>query len=302
MMKIIQKTINNKVEEITNKGKVVVAINHIGNEDADGDISMSGSFDETLQNDISRLKWFLNHNTNILLGIPVKGWEEDSYVKMESQFNLDKQVSRDVYSDYQLYHQFGRSLEHSVGVQDVRRDDKDNRKVLQWKMWEYSTLTSWGANSMTPLLDIKSAKNEIEFLKGALQLDYSDERYQKFEAMISAIYKAIAGNIIVKCAYCGETFDYNAEKEENIPQQVLDVCNDYKDLLNSKTAFKKMSELPVNIQTEVFNIIKSGRQLNEISSYVHCPKCYDRVYKHNKLLQEHSERKKLNVKSILHKL
>lgn len=301
-MKIIQKTISNKVEEVTDKGRVIVAINHIGNEDSDHDISMPGSFDETLQSDIGRLKWFLNHDTNILLGVPVKGWEEDGYVKMESQFNLDKQVARDVYSDYKLYKEFGRSLEHSVGVQPLRRDDQDNRKVLQWKMWEYSTLTSWGANSMTPLLDIKSAKSEIEMLKEALKLNYSDERYKNIENMIAAIYKAMSGNLMVKCPYCGETFDYNLTKEEHVSQQVLDICNDYKDLLNSHTAFKKMCELPAQIQTEILIVLKSGKEISEVSSYVHCPKCYDRVYKHNKLLQEHSKSKKMNVKSILNKL
>ncbi|WP_443901260.1 phage prohead protein [Odoribacter laneus] len=301
-MKIIQKTISNKVEEVTDKGRVIVAINHIGNEDSDHDISMPGSFDETLQSDIGRLKWFLNHDTNILLGVPVKGWEEDGYVKMESQFNLDKQVARDVYSDYKLYKEFGRSLEHSVGVQPLRRDDQDNRKVLQWKMWEYSTLTSWGANSMTPLLDIKSAKSEIEMLKGALKLNYSDERYKNIESMISAIYKAMTGDLIVRCPYCGETFDYNLIKEEHIPQQVLDICNNYKDLLNSGGAFEKMCELPVQVQAEVFTVLKSNKEISEVSSYVHCPKCYDRVYKHNKLLQKHSESKKMNVKSILNKL
>jgi len=64
-------------------------------------------------------------------------------------------------------------LYDSVRVEDMKRDEKDQRRVLEWKLWEYSTLYTWGANEKTPLVNIKSmADLELMIEKG----NYSDEK------------------------------------------------------------------------------------------------------------------------------
>ena len=155
-----------KVIELDQKGQVLIAVNGIGNEDSDGDISAPGSFKKTLRENFARSRWFLNHDTTVLLGVPIKGNETTSYLEMLAQFNLEKEISRDTYSDYLLYKEYGKSLEHSVGVQAIKYsidEQKMVRTVTEWKLWEFSTLTSWGANSQTPLLGIKGMDLLMQF-------------------------------------------------------------------------------------------------------------------------------------------
>lgn len=197
-MTYIQKNIATKTNDVDSTGRVVIAINAIGNEDDDGDISLSGSFDKTLKNDFARLKWFLNHNTNILLGVPIEAREEDGLIKMTAQFNMKKQISLDTYEDYKLYAENGKTLEHSVGVNPVRRNKSNNKEVEEWQLWEFSTLTSWGANPNTPLLDIKNldknqAEEHIRFLQRALSMKYSDAKLKNIQQHIDIIRKAILG-------------------------------------------------------------------------------------------------------------
>jgi hypothetical protein len=183
------KDFQTKIEDVDDKGRVLVAANALGNVDADEDISMEGSFTKTLKENFHRLRWFLNHNKEILLGVPIEGKEEYPHLKMLGQLNMKKEISRDTYEDYKLYAEYGRSLEHSIGVTPVKeKQDGKIRRVYEWKMWEYSTLTSWGANENTPLLGIKSDKDipgvidwlELRLKKG----NYTDERFIQIEKQL----------------------------------------------------------------------------------------------------------------------
>lgn len=177
-----------KIEDIDEKGRVLVAANALGNLDDDKDISVEGSFQKTLKEGFPRLKWFLNHDRNLLLGVPVEGREEYPHLKMLGQLNMKKQISRDTYEDYKLYAEHGKSLEHSVGVNPIKRDSKDKRKVLEWKMWEYSTLTSWGANPNTPMLELKAMDDTAEMIDWLeLRLkkgNYTDETFLNIEKQL----------------------------------------------------------------------------------------------------------------------
>lgn len=180
------KDFETKIEDVDDKGQVLVAANAIGNVDSDKDISMPGSFTKTLKENFNRLRWLLNHDRNILLGVPVKGWEEMPYLKVLGQLNMKKEIARDTYEDYKLYAAHGRSLEHSIGVDAIKKEqDKDVRRVQEWKLWEYSTLYTWGANDQTPMLGIKSLSDipdaidwlEIKMRKG----NYTDDRFKEIE-------------------------------------------------------------------------------------------------------------------------
>lgn len=185
------KDFQTKIEDVDEKGRVLVAANALGNVDADGDISVEGSFQKTIKDGFSRLKWFLNHDKNLLLGVPVEGKEEYPYLKMLGQLNMKKQISRDTFEDYKLYAEYGKSLEHSIGVKPMKRDEKDKRKVLEWMLWEYSTLTSWGANANTPLLDLKSednVKDDIDWLEIRLKKgNYTDDTFQLIEKQLFSL-------------------------------------------------------------------------------------------------------------------
>lgn len=187
------KSVTSDINDIDEKGRIVVAANAFGNIDSDRDISMPGSFDLTIKNNFARLKWFLNHDRSQLLGVPLEATPTKEYLKVVGQINLDKQIGRDTYADYKLFADHGKSLEHSIGVDAIKyMEDRENnvRKVTEWKWWEYSTLTSWGANENTPLLSIKSASPaqaldlfELRMEKG----NYTDETFIEIENSIKRL-------------------------------------------------------------------------------------------------------------------
>lgn len=304
-MEIINKSIVTKTNDVDEQGRVVIAVNAIGNEDADGDISMPGSFNKTLKEDFNRLKWFLNHDPTILLGIPISGEEKDDLVQMTSQFNMKKQIARDTFEDYKLYAEHGRTLEHSIGVNAIARNKNNPKEVLQWKMWEYSTLTNWGANERTPLLDIKGmnpaeAESHVKFLEDALKMRYSDSKMKSISQSIEIIRKAIVGEMIVKCPYCGLVFDYNSAPEHTLQQQVIDAVGQYAAWLVDDIAYEEVQKLEESIRSEVMSVIESKKSIEDITTHVRCPKCYSRVSKSNLVLKE--EKPKFSLKSLAEKM
>lgn len=191
------KTFATIIKDVDQKGQVMVAANAIGNIDSDNDRSMPGSFNKTIKENFTRVKWFLNHNPWQLLGVPLEAKESSGYLKVLGQLNMNKQMSLDIYEDYKLYAQHGRTLEHSIGVEAKKSRMVDNvREVIEWKWWEYSTLTSWGANSDTPLLDIKSASdlydeiqwNETRLKKGK----YSDEKFKEIDLYLRQLKHSLS--------------------------------------------------------------------------------------------------------------
>jgi len=181
------------IEDLDSKGRVKHAINAFNVLDSDDDISEPGSFDKTIKENFNRVKWFLNHNTGILLGVPLELKADDRYLMATSQFNMAKEISRDTYEDYKLYAENGKSLEHSFGFDVIKRNQKDNRRISEYRLWEYSTLTNWGANEHTPLVDLKSLDSptitqSIEWLELCCRKgNYTDAKGKLLEAKIKEL-------------------------------------------------------------------------------------------------------------------
>lgn len=293
---------------MTEKGEVTVAVNGIGIEDDQHDISMPGSFVETLKNDITRMRWFLNHDVRQLLGVPLRGEERDGNVYMTGRLNLEKQIGRDTLADYKLYNEAGRTLEHSIGVLALERDKEDKRKVLKWKMLEYSTLTGWGSNPDTYLVGLKSegkAREAVDYLNIALKQRYSDERLSKYENDLSLILKAIEGELIVKCPYCGHTFDYLNEPEHTFAREVEDAFYQYTDWVARGIVRDEVANLKPEIRAGVLDVIDTLRGetkgIAEAMSYVRCPNCYGRVHKSDTLIKDETPEEKASFWDVIAK-
>jgi len=191
MEQILTKNLEYQVKDLDEKkGIVTIYINAFNVEDSDGDISLPGSFKRTFKNNGNRIQHWLNHDRDKLIGVPIKLAEDDFGAFAISQLNMNKQLSRDVFEDYKLFAEHDKTLEHSVRVYPVkfeeeRTGDKFLRRISEWKMiMEYSTLYGWGANSETPLIDIKEfADIELMMTEG----NYSDEKAQ----MIEQTYKKL---------------------------------------------------------------------------------------------------------------
>ena len=301
--RLLYKTKANDLDEA--KGIVTVAVNGIGIVDSQNDISMPGSFNKTLKENIARMKWFLNHDTTQLLGVPLEGAEKDGNLVMVGQLNLNKQIGRDTLEDYKLYAAAGRTLEHSIGVQAVKRDKEDHRKVLEWKMWEYSTLTSWGSNPQTFLVGIKnddpsSVRTNIEFIRRALQMRYTDARLKEYEMRLDMLNKALEGAVVVTCPHCGQEFVWDEAERYTFEQQVLDTANYYLGWLRDGIVREEMNKLKPEIRAAVLAILEPvlskcdggineemvTKSLTDLAEYAYCPNCYCRVYNSSIMLEQ----------------
>lgn len=294
-----------------NKGVVTIAVNAFNNQDADGDISANGSFANTLKNDFNRSRWFLNHNKNILLGLPLSGYESDTHLVMKAKFNLDKEIGRDTYSDYKLYQEGGRTLEHSIGVIPVKRNSSNKSIVEEWKLLEFSTLTSWGANPDTYLIDIKQLKENpkdvLNWLIKSMGYDYSDARLNQLDHNKTMIEKAINGELIVQCPCCKAVFNYSDYNEQTIENEVIENAISYAHWIAQDVVRQRMEELTPVIRDQVEMLIqnKSFDFSNPDSfSYVRCPKCYSKVTKNSafNLVQEDVQTKSIDYKYASTKL
>ena len=293
-----------KANDVDEKGIVTVAVNGIGVKDSQKDISMPGSFNKTLKENIIRMRWFLNHRVEQLLGVPLSGKEDDGNLIMAGQINLKKQMALDILEDYKLYAAHGRTLEHSIGVQAIKRDTVDPCKVLEWRMMEYSTLTGWGSNPQTFLVNIKSAtvdqvKEAIDFVRHAfLQHGYSDERLKGYDMELNLLLKSLNGDAVVSCPHCGFQFDYDAETEHTFAQQVLDYAADYQRWITQDIVREEMEKLTPDIRNQVIALIDSvksvdkeftEKSLQDLMNYVRGPHCWGKVYRSNAILQNTSE-------------
>lgn len=183
----------------TQKGIVQMYVNAFGNVDSDNDISEKGSFTKTIKENGKRVKHFLNHSWEKLIGVPVEMKEDDTGLMVTSQLNLKSQLGQEVFEFYKLYAEQGMTLEHSVGLDAVRHEtskDTGIRTVKEWKLWEYSTLYAWGANEQTPLVDLKNYEpnKAIEILNVILTKgNFKDEIFKQVENKINEL-KALIKN------------------------------------------------------------------------------------------------------------
>jgi len=97
-----------------------------------------------------------------------------------------------MYSDIVLAKDNGQNAELSIGYGDVTRDTKDARKILEYKwLGEYSFLSSWAANPLAVVTDVKSMSNQqvIDLLTKMYNLPHSDTRLIAVEQILKSLTK-----------------------------------------------------------------------------------------------------------------
>lgn len=192
---IKSKSYESKVAEVSGDGIVTIAIAAFDNTDSYGDIIRPGAFKKTFAERGKRQNHFLDHDLSIrsLVGLPLRMYETPNHAVVESQLNLKKQLSIDLYEDYKFFQANDRTLEHSFMYETLRRNENKDIKgedIAEVKMYEYSTV-GLGANENTPLLDLKSYK-DIDMLVYELEsrlrkCNYTDERGKAVDQLIQAL-------------------------------------------------------------------------------------------------------------------
>lgn len=193
------KSLSHDVKEVdTAEGVVTAYANVYDFEDSDGDISLQGSFDKAVDSGYKRIRVLKDHDRYTSLGVPVKIDTRDPYgLKTVSQFNMQKDVSKDMLSDIALAKQHGMNAELSIGYGLVKRDSA-NKKAIKEYGWlgEYSFLSSWAANekatveSIKSLGDLASVTDVMSFLVKMYDLPHSDSRLKQVEDVLTLIEKS----------------------------------------------------------------------------------------------------------------
>lgn len=226
MSETLFKQFSHEIKDLDEKQGIVVAYaNAYLNEDSDGDISAPGSFVKTVKDNYKRIRVLKDHNSTISLGVPLEIDTSDPYgLKTKSQFNMQKSVSRDMFTDITLYKSHGLNAELSIGYSVMKRDEKDRRVISEYKLWEYSFLTSWAANELAVVGDIKSIKSHygfMELLTKAYNLPYSDQRLQQIESILKTLSQEPH---IVTCKN-NHSFDYNSLPESGMGYVKCPICD-----------------------------------------------------------------------------
>ena len=176
-----------------NKGIVVAYANVYNFEDSDGDISSPGSFTKTAKENIKRVRVLKDHNPRIGLGVPLELNTKDPYgLLTTTQFNLEKEVSRDMFSDIKLMTKHNLNAELSIGYDVIKRNKANRKQIDEYKLYEYSFLTSWAANELSTVQGIKSLNDMqgvLELLTKMYNLDYSDTRLKQIENVLKSLDK-----------------------------------------------------------------------------------------------------------------
>jgi len=173
------------------KGIVVAYANAYDFKDSDGDISAKGSFDKTVNENFKRIRVLKNHNPREMVGVPLEIDTKDDFgLLTKSQFNMKTALGRDLFNDIKLMYDNGLNAELSIGYNIMRRDEKNKSIITEYKLMEYSFLTSWGANQLSTVQgfkNIKSACGILELIEKAYNLPYSDARLKQIENILKSI-------------------------------------------------------------------------------------------------------------------
>lgn len=173
------------------KGVITAYANAYNFKDSDGDISAFGSFEKTVSENFKRIRVLKDHNPTMMIGVPLTIDTKDTYgLLTTTQFNMKKDLGRDMFHDVKLMHDSGLNAELSIGYKVMQRDTKNKSIINEYKLMEYSFLSSWGANELSTVQGIKGIKSTygiLELIEKSYNLDYSDTRLRQIETLLKSL-------------------------------------------------------------------------------------------------------------------
>ena len=198
-----------EIKAIDEKGLVTFYANAFNNMDAQRDISLPGSFGKTIKENGKRIRHFKYHDHRMMPGVVVDLKEDDYGLLVTSQLILDTQLGKETYEEYKAMFAAGKQMEHSIGCNAVKYEvtdpddwEKRVRTVSEWRLWEVSTLTAWGANDRALAVSLKDLEgasreeieSEIVFLKGLLNINsYAELKLEQIEKQMNFLQTLKAG-------------------------------------------------------------------------------------------------------------
>src|SRR5690606_18777435 len=157
-----------------------------GNQDSDGDIIEKGAYAKTIRErgpqGSDRIQFLYQHETKMLIGRPLEMVEDDHGLLVTAKVSKTV-LGRDVLTLYED----GVLREHSVGIDVLLRRDAARERIAEVRLWEGSPVT-WGANPLTPTVDVKALKqglDDLHALRKTVRGPLSDEMAQTMEARLA---------------------------------------------------------------------------------------------------------------------
>ena len=162
------KRLQYKIADIDERQRLVKAyFSAFGNVDSDGDVIVKGAGRKTIQEngpggkDI--IRHFLNHemkyNPAVLPIGKIKEMGEDNFGNYFVSKIARTKTGEDIYSLYED----GFINNHSFGFNIIKQRQENNvNYILEYKMYEVSTVTTWSSNENTPTIEVKEKKEQTE--------------------------------------------------------------------------------------------------------------------------------------------
>lgn len=200
------KDISNGILDVDSKTRTVKAVwAAIGNKDYDGDIIAQGAFDRTIRERGpmgKKLIWSLvDHysTTKHAFGKP-----KELYVEGNQLIAVTDIVMTEAGEDVLKLYEAGCINQHSIGfstIVDEYDRDTEIRTIKEVMLYEGSAVL-WGANELTPTVDLKSLTkpqqqksihDRLERLKSAIRNgSFTDETFSLLEIEFSQLQKAVS--------------------------------------------------------------------------------------------------------------
>lgn len=211
------------IKDISEKDGIVSGyFSSFGNQDSDGDIIEHGAFTKTItergpQSSKPRIKHLLDHYTSKAIGV-LQELKEDS----KGLFYVSKLGGHTLGRDALHMYMDGIITEHSIGFETIKAtEDKSNKiiRLKELKLWEGSSLQTWGANPETPVNGVKGiGKKPHEYIerinvitKALRNGKYTDETFELLEIELKQIQEVI-NNLLQK----PDDSTYKKESSEDI--------------------------------------------------------------------------------------
>ncbi len=142
------------------QGIVTGYFSNFDTKDSDGDVIRKGAFTKSIMENgpegKGRVKHLFNHDPGKPLGLITMLKEDDYGLYYESKVG-----THSLGQDFIKMAESGLIREHSIGFSTIKegKNAKENyNEIFEVKLYEGSSLTAWGANENTPLLDMKGVK------------------------------------------------------------------------------------------------------------------------------------------------
>jgi len=200
------KDISEDILDVDNKTRTVKVVwAAIGNKDYDGDVIAPGAFDRTIRERGpigKKLIWSLvDHyaTTKHSFGKP-----KELYVEGDRLIAVTDIVMTDAGEDILKLYEAGCINQHSIGFSTINDEydrETKTRTIKEVMLYEGSAVL-WGANELTPTIDLKSLtkpqqqKNiydRLERLKSAIRNgSFTDETFSLLEIEFSQLQKAVS--------------------------------------------------------------------------------------------------------------